>query len=262
MTKEKDKGKDKAPDEVERFEAVCDKQELTELKILRHALFVTIGSYRDEPSAANKKNWDAASAGYKETVARLTEKYFPNEVVGRPAPLAHLKAAAAYLITEGWKVGKSKVYQDAQLGRIRVQEDRTVEVADALDYARKYLERSSIPDADQVDDLLRVEKQSQIELIQARKRKLDFEDEQARGRYLDRDAVLLEWSVKLGLLEAYLKNAARTRSVEWAVAVRGDPDRADVLYGMIAAEVDAVLEQLADLQEIKVRVRRNTEVPF
>jgi hypothetical protein len=230
--------------------------ERSELVVKYNAYIDNLARARD---AQDKSTLQALDQAKKSLSALLNDIESRNAGRAGDELFANLLLATQYLQKAGWRVAKTKVYKDGRAGKLRVNPDKTTFKSELDAYAHKYLSRSVVPDFDQVDDLLRIEKECQIQLLKTREKKLAFEADLAQGKYLDRDAVLLEWSVKLGLLEAYLKNAARTNAVEWTIAVKGDPDRADIMYGMIAAVVDAVLEQLADLQEIKVRVRRNTE---
>jgi hypothetical protein len=245
-------------EQIKRLEGVCGKQELAEVKILQHALYTTIGAYRDDPSAVNKRNWDAANSGLAATLARLTEKYFP-AAAADAEPLPNLLAAAAFLQADGWKVGKSKLYKDAKAGLVRVNADGTVNEAEAIAYAHKYLKKKLADGGSAaIEDLLREEKEAQVALLKTREEKLRFEKDLAQGLYLLRDDVILETAIKIGVLEAGLKNVVRSRSEEWLHQVGADIARADLLRELVYREIDDLLDAFGNMDQIGVRIKKKT----
>ena len=244
---------------VEQLLPQCSEPERAELWTKYNAYVRWLRAYQADQARGILSELDAAKRSLVQLVDEIQAR--DQEAQAGSKTLPNLMAAANRLRSEGWKIGKSKLYQEARAGRLKVNRDGTVTESELSVYAGRHLKKQYKVETTAIDNLLREEKKAQVALLKTREEKLRFEKELQQGKFLSRDAVLLEWSVKLGLLEAVLKNAARTRAVEWAIAVQGNPDRADTLYGLIAAEVDSVLDQLADLQEIKVRVRRNTEVP-
>lgn len=170
------------------------------------------------------------------------------------------RAALQWLREKGWRCGRGTLYRHVSEGKLPIQADGSV-AADALElYALTHLHKKALPpDCGAVASLLKIEKQAQIELLQTRQKKLAFELALQEGQYLARDAVLLEWSVKLGLFDSVFKTTIRTHVAEWLLAIGADPSQAGALFSLFEFEIDALLDRMADLQEIRVRVKRNTE---
>ncbi|MCK9327400.1 MAG: hypothetical protein M0P69_18045, partial [Bacteroidales bacterium] len=60
---------------IEALKQKCTEQESAELAILHNARISCLKSYKDDPSAANKRNLDAAASGLDALVARLEALY-------------------------------------------------------------------------------------------------------------------------------------------------------------------------------------------
>ena len=167
-------------------------------------------------------------------------------------------AALTYLQGQGFNLKKSKLYQDVASGKLRKLPDGRLTLADVSDYADRCL-RISPPDFADAKALTLEEKRHQVELLKARRRKLDFEHALAAGKFIERDAAILEFCVKIGIFEAYLKTMARTNAEVWAQLVDGDVERAGELYRAIETGIDSALDEMGDMPEIKVKIRRNME---
>ena len=137
----------------------------------------------------------------------------------------------------------------------------TVDLNDLKIYASAYLTPlETPPDHRAVVAVHERERAARIELLQARKRKLDFENDLAAGRYVERDAAVLEFCVKIGLFEAMTKTAARSNAEAWTMLVGGDVDRAGELYAAVAATIDEALDAMGQMDEIKVTIKKQPEV--
>jgi len=230
----------------------CNETERVELAAKHNAYIKHLQTYSKDPSKNNLQEFDAA----KKSLYAMAQELAERDAAPPEESFPHLIAATQYLQGQGWKVAKSRVYKDARNGKLRVNGDRTVNQSELDAYAHKYLKKTEIIEYGKVEDLLKIEKECQVALLRAREAKITFENELARGQYLARDAVILEWCVKLGMLEAGLKNAIRSRAEEWLHEAGGSVDRAGDFYARITAEIDRLLGDMADLKEINVTVKK------
>ena len=114
---------------------IASEADREELAILNGAVETTRKAYADQPTAANKKDWDAARGGLDAAVDRMWRQYFPEA-----RRFENLMAVVKHLNDKGYKIKKSKAYQDRKKGRIAIQPDGTVLQKDVDRYA-KTLER-------------------------------------------------------------------------------------------------------------------------
>ena len=176
--------------------------------------------------------------------------------------LQNRKTALVWLRKQGWKVSQASFYRHAKQGKLEVSTGGTIGQAALELYALSYLQKAeSPPDHRAVAGLLQTEKECQVALLRAREEKIRFETSLARGRYLLRDEVYTAFAIRLSILESTLKNTYRTNAVPWLLACGADPAAAETLVGLMEKELDALLDFLGDLEELRVKVVRNPLVP-
>ena len=173
--------------------------------------------------------------------------------------LTNRMAALRFLQAKGFKVQKSRLYKDVKRGKLRMQSNGRISVAAAIEYGENYL-KIDPPDFEGTRALTLEEKHHQVELLKARRRKLDLEHGLLSGRYVERDQVLTEFSVKLGLIDSVFKTGVRTSVAGWLHEIGADPEKGEALFSHFEAEIDRLMGDMANMETIKVVVRRTPEV--
>lgn len=74
---------------------------------------------------------------------------------------------------------------------------------------------------------------------------------------LPKKEVCLQTAMKIAALEAGLKHAVRTSSIDWIAAVGGDLKKTQVLCDLVYPVIDDLLDQFGRIDEIKVIVKRS-----
>jgi hypothetical protein len=129
--------------------------------------------YQADKSATALRDLEAADAALARLVSEIEARIYPAD-----PPLKNLTAACQDLQAAGWKIKKTKIYQDAKSGMLRVQPDRTVLRADLDSYVlRAGLEKTAAADTG-----------GKIEAGQAEK--LELENQKLR-----RQVEKLEWEL-------------------------------------------------------------------
>lgn len=237
----------------------CPETEAAELSVRHNAYILWLKAYREDSSRASLVELDAAKRSLERMVIEIRGRM--DSTATDAAPLAHIAAAVAYLKGDGWKIGKSKLYNDARSGLIRINADNTVNEAEAIAYAHKYLKR--IKDSGNVggdiEALLREKTEAEVALIKRREEKLAFENSLARGRYLLKDDVYLQEAINIGALEAGLKNMHRSYADEWLYRVGADSGKAPLYCDLVYAAIDKLLDDFGNMDEIKVVIRRPSD---
>jgi hypothetical protein len=243
-------------DPIQDLMARCAPTEAAELAAKSDAYDHWLKAYKADNSRATLAELDAAKKSLAAAVREIQGRI--DQTAATPEPLPNLLAAVGFLQADGWKIGKSKIYKDARAGLIRVNADGTVNEAEAIAYAHKYLKKKLVDGGSAaIEDLLREEKEAQVALLKTREEKLRFEKDLAQGLYLLRDDVILETAIKIGVLEAGLKNVVRSRSEEWLHQVGADIARADLLRELVYREIDDLLDAFGNMDQIGVRIKKN-----
>lgn len=230
-------------------------QEKREVEILQNALSATIEGYSQDPTAANKRNWDAARMGLDKAIERLWHKYFHQ----KPA-FPHLHAAVKYLQKEGYSVNgkdvvkKSKVYSDKDKGLIRVRPDNRIFEAEVKAYAATYLKKIE----DRTQDLSALHKKKsikEIDKIHLQAEKIAFELEVAKGKYVRKSEAEVDSAMKLAALVAEHKNFVNRRAIEWIYRTGGDPKKVQTIIDDFNTASDEICNELANLNEIHLVIK-------
>ena len=110
---------------------------------------------------------------------------------------------------------------------------------------------------DEIEDLsaLRVKRELEKLNIDIRIKELSYKKES--GLVVLKKDVYLHTSMKIAALEAGLKHAVRTSSIDWIAAVGGDLKKTQVLCDLVYPVIDDLLDQFGRMDEIKLVVKRS-----
>jgi len=177
-----------------------------------------------------------------------------------------LLEAMKYLTGQGYKVSKSKIYRDAENGKITVDTDaagnKSVTALAAWEYAEKHLEKTGVNKGDlknlQAQKLMNAIK---IQEIEHRRKTFDLEKEQ--GKYIPKAEFESELAARAAVLESGFRNLFNLRVREWIALVNGKPDRAADLMAALNQGLDEQLNTYATTRVFQVifEDRQETEEP-
>ena len=157
-------------------------------------------------------------------------------------------------------IGKTKVYEDAKRGAFVFNDPGAITPEEVLSYCHAAgLVRIERENPTAADDLHARRTAAQARMLEAKARRAEHDLALAEGRFLPRDQVRLEIAVKLGLLEAGIKNTIRVNAEDWIHRVGGDPGRARMLTELMYSDVDRLLHEMGDLQELDIRISKRGE---
>ncbi len=233
---------------VEHLLGLVAPEEKTAIGTLYNATVSTLKAYQEANSASRLRDWQAADAALEQMVIELEAKY-----CGKPNAFANVKEALEFLKAYGYKIAKSKMYADVKRGILVTQEDRSLLESDVLAYAiRAGLEKTPEKSA-KVDDRIFADKASaELDLLRAREAKLRFEHEREMGLFLPIADVRAELSMKLGAVDAGVKNTIAVNLVDWIEQVGGDGKKAGDLQEVIFAELDALMNEFCNFDELQI----------
>ena len=162
--------------------------------------------------------------------------------------------AHEYLRRRGYKLGKSKFYQDCKNGLLKLQSDGSILQSD-LD---AYIKRAGLtqPDldkeAEEAEQLYRQKLEKEVERLEWENRKRQFEYEREVGKYIPRQDFEAEIAARVAAHEARLRNLIRERALEWIWTVNGDPQRVNDLIEQVNQDVNDLFNDLARMDQFQV----------
>jgi hypothetical protein len=234
-------------DRFEKLLEIATEQEQIELKVLHNALIETVKAYKSNPSASNKKNWDAARIGLDEIIERYWSKYFQEE----PA-FKDRSEAVKYLQEQGYKVKKSKVYADAKKGLLRVQHDGRVLKVDLKAYAISTLDKVNKQDEALAEQRTVTKVEKQIEKTDAQIDRLRFDLEREMGKYIPKGDFEMEIAARAAVLDIGIRHWIQSFVEELIYICGGDPKAAGEIIEKGNETLDKLMNDFASTKKFQV----------
>lgn len=118
--------------------AAAHQQDQQELQVAHGAMVASLKAHGTAPTAATVVNKNATREDFEATLDRMEAKYFPTD---QPAPqgerFAHRKQALDWLKAQGYKVGKTKFYEDCAAGFPALHSDGTLSRYQVMQYGQQ-----------------------------------------------------------------------------------------------------------------------------
>lgn len=236
--------------EKEAFEKIlksCPSDRAKKGVLLFNGMTTCAVAYQKEPTSVTLRDWQKAEAALEEFVAEI-------EAAKAEKPAFKNKIAVAkYLKDQKIRIGKSKLYKDAESGRLRVQPDGSVLLSDVDLYIRAYGTPRQKAGSDKDIEFLQKEKlELESQKLREQIAKLEWDREKEAGKYLLRSDFEMELAARAAVLETSLRQMASSKAYEWIAVCKGDYTKTADLSDMITAEVGAVLNDYAATDRFQV----------
>lgn len=193
------------------------------------------------------KNIDAVEKAHKALDA------YRAELAAKAKPedrrFANLLEVLGYLNGEGWKISKSKLYEDRN--KLAKEKDGACLKKTVDEYARLCLEKLDGSDQEIVD----INKKSRLEneILEEKKKKLQRENEIQAGMYVLRSEAEQKHTAKLALFLTAVDNFLQGGKINMAVEiVEGNKERVTELRNHLKKEFRAMLGEYARRPEFTV----------
>lgn len=217
-----------------------------DLKLLETAKEKARAAVEKEPSKANLEAFDKASRMLAEFGAGDPEPSFENRL-----------EAHGYLKRLGYKVGKSKFYQDCKAGLCRMQADGSVTEADL----KSYISRAGLIKPDQLayevesSDLQRKKQKREVEKLTAQVEEMTIKLDILKKNLLDRNQVETEQAIKAGALMAGINHVFRNFARDAVQLVGGDLKHTQALVNFWMSKAEDLFDEFARMDEIEVEIK-------
>jgi len=154
----------------------------------------------------------------------------------------NITSVVNWLVDQGYKIKKSKVYEDARTGLLRVQSDKSILHADLRLYAGTLKKEASPEDmADNAAKKLGLE----VEKLEPGNEKATFDMDKEKGLYLPKKDFERELAARAAVLDASLRHMFQANALEWIAAVGGNPLKIADLLLLANQSLDKTLNEYA-----------------
>ena len=216
-----------------------------DIEILKTAKETARKNVEKEPSKVHLEAFDKASKMLAECLAGDKEPGFENRL-----------EALKYLQRVGYKVGKSKLYQDVKAGLLRLQSDGSVLESDV----KAYVARAGLVKPDQMAyeiesvNLTRKKQKREVEKLTAQVEEMTIKVDILKSNLLDRNQVETEQRIKAGALMAGVNHVFRNFSRDAIQLVEGNLKYTQALVNFWTAKMESLFDEFARMDEIEVRI--------
>lgn len=170
------------------------------------------------------------------------------------ANLRNYRAVLVHAEECGRKLGKTKLYDDINAGRLKRQPDGSFRLRDVERYfASLPMAGTSDAVAERAADRRRRREEEEIRRIKAGADKDEFTLAVQMGRYIPREMVHLELAGRAVALASGIKTGFEARSLEIIEAVEGNPRKSAVLIELLEKIFDEALNAYSCEMELTVQ---------
>ncbi|WP_025322273.1 hypothetical protein [Deferrisoma camini] len=238
-----------------KLQELLEKSASTDLAALLRVKEAAKQAMMAEPSAANVRAFNEATRALEEARARLAKAPAPaaesDEADSDEERFPNLLRVLEYLQREGWKIGKSALYQHRREGRIRQEEDGTYTKRAVDRYARTFLKRldGGGKPKDELEALQRAKLRAEKEKTEAQARHWELRTKIERGYYVKRSEVETALAARAVVLRSGFEDFVRAEADQMVKLVEGNPERAPDLVAYLLEAGEEWFDQYSDDKE-------------
>lgn len=212
-------------------EELLAKSASTDVRVLLTAKENAKRAALEDPSQANLAALDRASRMLESAMQATTN-------------LRDWRAVLAYVGENGRKLGKTKLYSDIGLGRLKKQPDGTFKQRDVDRYMAS-LPMAGTPDivAEKAADRQRRKEEADIRKAEAAAEREAFDLAVKKGRYILKEQVHLELAARAVTLASTIKTAFEAQNLDLVATVDGNPKKGAALIERMGAILDEAFNE-------------------
>lgn len=212
----------------------------TDVQVLLSAKESAKRAALDDPSQANLAALERASRMLESAMQATTN-------------LKDWRAVLTHVSENGRKLGKTKLYNDIGLGRLKKQPDGTFKQRD-VDRYMMGLPMSGTSDivAEKAADRQRRKEEADIRKAEAAAEREVFDLAVKKGRYVLKEQVHLELAARAVTLASTIKTAFEAQNLDLVAAVDGNPKKGAALIERMGAILDEAFNEYSREIEFEV----------
>ena len=215
------------------------------LETLEQAIKTAQERVEKDPNTANLEALEKANRMLAERMAGEKEPSFGNRT-----------KVLDYLNTEGYKIGKSKLYGGKF--RLKIQADGSVFKSDVDDYIKrsKLIKPAEIETKGVSVELDLKKKKKENEKLTLQVSELEYKLGIIKGDYILKAETETTFAIKIGALEAGLKFLVTTKAIDYVKALKDDPT-GKAWIDMIFADIDELFHEFGIMDELNIIIEKN-----
>ena len=164
----------------------------------------------------------------------------------------NLKAIAAFLRSQDWKVSKSTVYEHGKTRKIKPRQDGLFYLADVEAYAGAYLKKKDSPLTQTSDAIQRRRNEAEARKMEAQAQHWEVKAKVISGAYVERETFERELVKRLIVFRSDLNNFAPSSAEKITSIVGGDPAKVPELIEYMQDAFAEFLHRYSADREFKV----------
>ena len=157
-----------------------------------------------------------------------------------------------HLKTAGYKIGKSKLYEDAQKGAIRTSPDGSVLETEVRAYAGTLARVDG--DIQDLNDVHNRKAAKDVELTDIKIRRAQLDLDKELGKYILRKDLEQELAARAMIFENGFRHLFATQAAEWIAMVAGKPDKLPDFMRELNQALDSQLSAYATTRTFQVLI--------
>jgi len=234
---------------LEKILSVADNDDQLKIKILHNASVKGLREYNASSTSSNLNNWKSAEKALESFVSERWTVYFPEERC-----FSTRLSVAEYLKSNGWKIGKSLLYEHVRRGLLKSQKDGTFLLSDIEKYASTYLLQISgnKTGASEIDAMQSKKLQAETDKLVAQAEHWSIKAKVAAGQYVPRDLFELELAKRAAVFKNDIESFIRAQALGIIHLVDGSADKAPDLIEYMLDQAEDWLDRYAEEKEFKV----------
>ncbi|MBU1054854.1 MAG: hypothetical protein KKC46_13660 [Proteobacteria bacterium] len=174
-------------------------------------------------------------------------------VIEKRPSLKNRLEVLSWLKSQGCQIGKTKIYADSESGKLRLQPDGSILLADVELYKQAYLSpRKKAFAVAGIEILQRENLELDAEIKREKKAKLQWEREKEIGKYILRDDFEMEVTARAIVLDASLKQMVSLKALDWVSIVQGNHKLVKDMTDAILRCIEEALNDYANTDKFQV----------
>jgi hypothetical protein len=161
--------------------------------------------------------------------------------------LPNRNAVVQYLKDHGYKIGKSKLYQDSDTGRLRTRADGSVLLSDVEIYVKAYLAPKKKAQAEAIERRQLEKTEWEIRKLKAEVMQKEFAQQKEAGAHLPRADVEMELAAKWSILDNRIRFKFHGMAPEIVALAGGNLSRVGEVLEALNTALDEVLTDTASM---------------
>lgn len=219
--------------------------------LLYNGMIKSANVYQAESTKVNLLNWKAAEAAFDKFISKLNSA--DNTAVSDKPAFKSRVEVLKYLWTQGAKVSRGKLYNDAESGKLRIQADGSVLLSDVDIYVMAYLKAGKKGGmAPEIENLNKEKLNEEIKKLKEQNKKLAWEREKETGKYILRDDFEMEIVSRAVVLDVSLKQMISSKALNYISMCKGDFAQTAEVIREMTADINNVLNDYATTEKFQV----------